>query len=96
MNFNRPLFQTQITSGFNPQTQSFEIKTLTPYRKGEQVFINYGPHDNQAIFREYGFVLPENEYNFVSLDHHVWALLKETERSERAVKIKRQILEHAG
>ncbi|KAI8328573.1 hypothetical protein BC941DRAFT_229167 [Chlamydoabsidia padenii] len=88
--------EARITSGFNSQTQSFEIKTLTPYRSGEQVFINYGPHDNQAIFREYGFVLPQNEYNFVSLDHQVWQLIEETEQSARNIKIKREILEQTG
>ncbi|ORZ08191.1 hypothetical protein BCR42DRAFT_335893 [Absidia repens] len=87
--------EAKISSGFNPQTQSFEIKTLTPYRKGEQVFINYGPHDNQAIFKEYGFVLPENEFNFVTLDKEVWALMKDTD-TDRSISIKRRILEKAG
>ncbi|KAI8080006.1 uncharacterized protein BX664DRAFT_342052 [Halteromyces radiatus] len=88
--------EARIESGFNPQTQSFEIKTLIPYRKGEQVFINYGPHDNQAIFREYGFVLPQNEYNFVSLDKEVWSLFEDIEPSEKARSTKRWILKNSG
>ncbi|RUS13048.1 hypothetical protein BC938DRAFT_478177, partial [Jimgerdemannia flammicorona] len=33
-----------------------------------QVFINYGPHDNYFILKEYGFVISRNPYNYVSLD----------------------------
>lgn len=77
------------------KTQSFEIKTLTPYKKGEQVYINYGPHDNLAILKEYGFVLSENSYNFVLLDNEVWNLFKEME-PKRGLEIKKQVLEGAG
>ena len=34
---------------FCTKTKSYQIKTLLPYKKGEQVFINYGPHDNCFI-----------------------------------------------
>lgn len=77
------------------KNQSFEIKTLSPYKKGEQVFINYGPHDNLAMLKEYGFVLPENCYNFVSVDKEVWQLYSEIE-SKRGLNIKRDILEGSG
>jgi hypothetical protein len=36
-NNNNIKYLLQIESGFNIRTQSFEIKTLTPYKKGEQV-----------------------------------------------------------
>lgn len=68
---------------------------MTPYKKGEQVYINYGPHDNLAMLKEYGFVLSENCYNFVLLDHEVWKLYEEME-SKRGLAIKKQILEGAG
>ncbi|ORX46330.1 SET domain-containing protein [Hesseltinella vesiculosa] len=87
--------EAQIESGLNLHTQCFEIKTLTPYKAGEQVFINYGPHDNQAIFREYGFVLPKNGYNFVSVDNEVWKLFEECESIQDARR-KRQILCDSG
>ncbi|KAI7900247.1 uncharacterized protein BX663DRAFT_518015 [Cokeromyces recurvatus] len=87
--------EAKIESGFNVKNNCFEIKTLTDYKKGEQVFINYGPHDNSAILREYGFVLPENTYNFVLLDHEVWEAYKRLE-SKRGLEIKKQILEGAG
>ncbi|KAI7888939.1 uncharacterized protein EV154DRAFT_515999 [Mucor mucedo] len=87
--------EAKIDSGFNVRKQCFEIKTLTPYKKGEQVYINYGPHDNLAILKEYGFVLSENSYNFVLLDEEVWNLYSEVE-SKRGLEIKKQILEGAG
>lgn len=77
------------------RNQSFEIKTQTPYKKGEQVYINYGPHDNLAMLKEYGFVLSENCYNFVLLDHEVWKLFEEME-TKRGLAVKKQILEGAG
>lgn len=59
------------------------------------MYINYGPHDNLAILKEYGFVLSQNSYNFVLLDKEVWDLYSEVE-SKRGYEIKKQILEGAG
>ncbi|CAO3650825.1 unnamed protein product [Cunninghamella blakesleeana] len=88
--------EARIESKFNQQTQSFEIKTLIPYRKGEQVFINYGPHDNQSLLKEYGFVLSENGYNFVSLDKEVFDLFPQIEKSSQGRTVKKNILEQYG
>ncbi|CAO3674194.1 unnamed protein product [Rhizopus stolonifer] len=87
--------EAKIESGFSIKSQSFEIKTMTPYKKGEQVFINYGPHDNLAMLKEYGFVLKENTYNFVLLDNEVWSLYAQLE-SKRGLEIKKDILEGSG
>ena len=34
----------------------YQIVTRTPVRKYQQVFINYGPHDNVNLYLNYGFV----------------------------------------
>jgi hypothetical protein len=47
------------------------------------------------MLKEYGFVLPENSYNFVLLDNEVWKLYGEME-SKRGLEIKKQILEGSG
>lgn len=59
------------------------------------MFINYGPHDNLAMLKEYGFVLKENTYNFVLLDNEVWSLYAQLE-SKRGLEIKKDILEGSG
>ncbi|KAG2221443.1 hypothetical protein INT45_005248 [Circinella minor] len=86
----------KIESGFNVRTQCFEIRTLTPYKTGEQIFINYGPHDNLAILREYGFIIPDqNDFNFVSLDKEIWTLFDEMETA-RDSQLKKEILQKEG
>ncbi|KAI9492403.1 hypothetical protein BDB00DRAFT_765520 [Zychaea mexicana] len=95
LDFLNHSWEAKIESGFNVRTQCFEIRTLTPYKKGEQVFINYGPHDNMAILREYGFVIPDNVFNYVSLDQEVWCLFDEMETA-RGSRLKKAILEKEG
>ncbi|KAI7857266.1 hypothetical protein BDC45DRAFT_435796 [Circinella umbellata] len=88
--------KAKIESGFNVRTQCFEIRTLTPYKTGEQIFINYGPHDNLAILREYGFIIPDqNDFNFVSLDKEIWTLFDEMETA-RGSQLKKAILQKEG
>ena len=48
--------------------QCYQIWTKTVFKKGEQVFINYGPHDNRKLFVEYGFFLPYNCHNSVKIE----------------------------
>ncbi|KAI9011009.1 hypothetical protein CLU79DRAFT_772295 [Phycomyces nitens] len=95
LDFLNHAWDAKIESKFNVQNQCFEIKTLVPYAPGEQVFINYGPHDNLAILKEYGFVVPDNVFNYILLDDEVWALFDDVE-SPQGVAIKKEILEGAG
>lgn len=39
---------------------SYRLVTEDAFPAGEQVFISYGPHDNQRLWLEYGFVVPDN------------------------------------
>ncbi|KAG0344429.1 SET domain-containing protein 4 [Podila humilis] len=80
---------------FCTKTKSYEIKTLLPYKKGEQVFINYGPHDNCFILVEYGFVTPDNPYNYVTVDNDFMHLSFPGE-SAVAKKDKMELLDMAG
>ncbi|KAL0073897.1 hypothetical protein F4703DRAFT_1894784 [Phycomyces blakesleeanus] len=95
LDFLNHAWDAKIQSDFNIKNQCFEIKTLVPYAKGEQVFISYGPHDNLAILKEYGFVVPDNVFNYIQLDDEVWSLFDDMETPEGAI-IKKQILEGAG
>ncbi|CAG8671943.1 1828_t:CDS:10, partial [Ambispora leptoticha] len=62
-------YKAKIKGEYNNSSNCYEITTFTPYQKGEQAFINYGPHDNFFTLIEYGFVLSNNPYNYVSVDN---------------------------
>ncbi|ORZ23869.1 hypothetical protein BCR41DRAFT_416918 [Lobosporangium transversale] len=80
---------------FCTKTKSYKIRTLLPYKKGEQVFINYGPHDNCFILVEYGFVTPNNPFNYVVVDNNFLQLPIPGETSG-AKKEKLELLDRSG
>ncbi|BET01383.1 ATP-Hypothetical protein cassette subfamily B, member 7 [Nesidiocoris tenuis] len=45
---------------FDEANSTYSIVTLVPYKKHQEVFINYGSHSNEKLYLEYGFVLPSN------------------------------------
>nr|XP_013036867.2 SET domain-containing protein 4 isoform X1 [Anser cygnoides]XP_047927370.1 SET domain-containing protein 4 isoform X1 [Anser cygnoides]XP_047927371.1 SET domain-containing protein 4 isoform X1 [Anser cygnoides]XP_047927372.1 SET domain-containing protein 4 isoform X1 [Anser cygnoides]XP_047927373.1 SET domain-containing protein 4 isoform X1 [Anser cygnoides] len=55
----------QVKAAFNEQTRSYEIRTNSQCKKYEEVFICYGPHDNQRLLLEYGFVTTDNPHSTV-------------------------------
>ncbi|KFQ31686.1 SET domain-containing protein 4, partial [Mesitornis unicolor] len=55
----------QVNAAFNEQTRSYEIRTNSHCKKYEEVFICYGPHDNQRLLLEYGFVAMDNPHSSV-------------------------------
>ncbi|KAM9627936.1 SET domain-containing protein 4 isoform 1-T1 [Morphnus guianensis] len=55
----------QVKAAFNEQTRSYEIRTNSQCKKNEEVFICYGPHDNQRLVLEYGFVVMDNPHSTV-------------------------------
>jgi len=52
--------------------------TNTSYKKYEQVFINYGQHDNLKLCLEYGFVLDENTNDLVPFEIDEFSRIFET------------------
>lgn len=56
---------------FDLCNEMFTISTNHIYEPGQQVFINYGPHDNNFLFAEYGFMIENNLYNSVCMDGRV-------------------------
>ena len=45
----------------------YHIRSLQDWGKHDQVFINYGPHDNTKLYVEYGFVLQDHPYDSLPL-----------------------------
>jgi hypothetical protein len=58
----------EVDAKFNKVTRRYEIYTKTPYKKGQQVFISYGPHSNDTLFLEYGFTVKHNPHSTVQMD----------------------------
>nr|XP_023012533.1 SET domain-containing protein 4 isoform X2 [Leptinotarsa decemlineata] len=55
----------------------YQLKTLTTYKKHEQLFISYGSHDNVKLLTEYGFFIPGNIYDTVGFQlEEILSLLK--------------------
>ena len=61
------VFMEQVRAGFDESSGLFEIHTDIAYKRGNQVFISYGPHDNTKLLLEYGFILPENQHTEVKI-----------------------------
>lgn len=51
---------------FDPQ-QGFTVRTTREYEPGEQLCINYGRHNNLRLLRNYGFTLPSNPLDIISI-----------------------------
>ena len=58
----------QVKAGYSSERQCYEIISQSSYRRHEQVFINYGAHDNTKLLLEYGFIVPHNPHNSVPVE----------------------------
>lgn len=58
----------QVHAGFNELSHCYEIRNVNGCRKFQQAFICYGPHDNQRLLLEYGFVATANQHSVVYVD----------------------------
>ncbi|POM58020.1 UV-endonuclease UvdE [Phytophthora palmivora] len=77
---------------FDPQ-KGFTVHTTKTYERGEQLFINYGNHDNLRLLRNYGFTTPNNPYDVVNLPMPL--SLQQPNPSDPAFSQKRKLLQSA-
>ncbi|XP_057704345.1 SET domain-containing protein 4 isoform X1 [Corythoichthys intestinalis] len=61
----------QVKAGFNHETKCYEIRSVCGTARFQQAFINYGPHDNQSLLMEYGFVASGNPHSLVYVDTEI-------------------------
>ncbi|XP_036075230.1 SET domain-containing protein 4 isoform X3 [Rousettus aegyptiacus] len=61
----------QVKAAFNEETRCYEIRTSSSCRRHEEVFICYGPHDNQRLLLEYGFVAARNPHACVYVSQDI-------------------------
>ncbi|XP_016537329.1 SET domain-containing protein 4 isoform X1 [Poecilia formosa] len=79
----------QVKAGFNDQTKCYEIRSVCGTPCYEQVFINYGSHDNQRLLLEYGFVAMNNPHSVVYVEPD---LLCDILRGEKSLDQKMKFL----
>ncbi|KAM4887679.1 SET domain-containing protein 4 isoform 3-T5 [Thomomys bottae] len=84
----------QVKAAFNEETGSYEIRAASRYQKHEEVFICYGPHDNQRLLLEYGFVSLHNPHACVYVSREI--LVKYLPQIDKQMHKKISILEDHG
>lgn len=58
-------------------TNGFQVFTTTPYNTEDQLLLSYGPHSNDFLLCEYGFVIPSgNKWNDLDISAIIMPLLK--------------------
>ncbi|KAF5011752.1 hypothetical protein FDECE_2163 [Fusarium decemcellulare] len=62
----------------------YSIKTDRVYPEGEEVYVSYGPHSNDFLLTEYGFILGTNRWDEVYLDDVIIPRLNKSQRAELA------------
>ncbi|KAI8820177.1 uncharacterized protein EV422DRAFT_620572 [Fimicolochytrium jonesii] len=70
------------SSSSSPDSEGYKIRTLVAYPANTEVFISYGAHSNEFLLAEYGFAIPGNECNFLTVDEGVWEVGFEGETGE--------------
>lgn len=72
---------------FDVINRCYIIRTLKPYRRYQQVFINYGHHCNRQLLIHYGFMIPGNPIIHLPVSHDHLQQIVEKSILELAIKI---------
>ncbi|KAF8470211.1 hypothetical protein BDZ91DRAFT_678491 [Kalaharituber pfeilii] len=60
--------------------QGFTVTSNRAYSSGEQIFVSYGPHNNDFLLCEYGFILDSNQWDEVNIDNYVFPHLTRVQK----------------
>lgn len=64
------------------------VSSSQDWQKHDQVFINYGPHDNVKLYIEYGFIVPENPHDSVKIGLQDLLILLDSKQENLEAKLK--------
>ncbi|XP_055470920.1 SET domain-containing protein 4 isoform X2 [Psammomys obesus] len=84
----------QVKAAFNESTSCYEIRAVSRCGRQQEVFICYGPHDNQRLLLEYGFVSFGNPHACVAVSGEM--LVKCSPPAEKQLHKKMSILRDHG
>lgn len=75
---------TESSIGYdNGNNLVFQIRTKKKIKKYQQLFINYGNHDNTKLLLEYGFIIKNNRHDFMEIQlEDIISLLKVEYKSQ--------------
>lgn len=62
--------------GIKIDAAGFHVYTTTAYEAEDELFFSYGPHSNEFLLCEYGFVLPQNKWNYLDVTDLINPLLR--------------------
>ncbi|KAK2588677.1 hypothetical protein KPH14_001576 [Odynerus spinipes] len=79
----------RITTDFNTTSNCCECYAMRDFKKGEQIFISYGPRTNSDFLVHSGFVCPENTNDGIRLRFGI-------SKSDRLQKERTELLEKLG
>jgi hypothetical protein len=82
-----PYPQLESKGSYIAEIDAFQIKTMADCKKGEQLFICYGPYSNRELLQNYGFVTQNNPYDRYFIEFE----LPEDDTEERR-ELKSQLL----
>lgn len=63
-----PYPQLESKGWYITETDAFHLKTFANVKKGDQLFICYGPYSNRELLQHYGFMTQDNPYDRYYID----------------------------
>ncbi|EMG47903.1 hypothetical protein G210_1619 [Candida maltosa Xu316] len=54
--------------------KGFQVSTTSVYNVDDQIFLSYGPHCNDFLLCEYGFIIPDNKWNDLDISEYITPL----------------------
>lgn len=56
--------------------KGFQVFTTSAYSRDEQLYFSYGPHSNEFLLTEYGFIIVDNKWDDINVSKEILFLLK--------------------